>query len=696
MDIALLKDTRNNKKYIKLLLLSFTFVLLILLGINSKVIMAHSNSYDNKSELYYFLPTSTIQPNNTISSSEKQIEGQQDCKGYLSDPQGDNVYYCTTSDCPYGNCTWWAFRQSNYISPDLWGIGSGNNKRWGDAFEWKEIADSWGYKTCSTNKETCPVLLGAIAWWNSAPNHPLGHVAYVEGNNPFKVSEMNCSKNITPNYPTPPATPVLWVNQGELDPIAGNNPDGYIYGFPADPVSLYSNDGFFPGNKLVFDTPMNYYNLPDFMNDKTSSIHIAFGWVVKVYEDADVGGGCLRLDSDNVDLSTAHYKNNNHIVNDSISSIQIFNNMCPVDCPGTNNVNDLQANTVIEGICSSPPTDDSAKFIADITLPDGSVVSPGQALTKIWRMKNTGTSIWGEGYKLVLVSGEPMGAPSEVDVPSTSPDQEQNLSVPFVAPGDYGEHSSYWRMRNPSGTYFGDLIHIIISVYPNNPGSHIVVFDATPDSPSEANPVHLIGRINYYNEFRSMRFVVGTDVFEMTNFQQIGNQLEISADWNTGNLERGDYAIAFEVASVGDPDWEHAERQVQIYTLIGSPNPDNHPPDRPILKSPYDWYLKDNAGAPAPVEMCVYPSSDPDGDPVYYYFELTALKTGMSTVVGSQAPAGSQHCNLGNIPGKQKRAIYRQTRIGATKPGTLPWQKVEYILEISPSTSQTQMIPIFV
>jgi hypothetical protein len=164
----------------------------------------------------------------------------------------------------------------------------------------------------------------------------------------------------------------------------------------------------------------------------------------------------------------------------------------------------------------------------------------------------------------------------------------------------------------------------------DNPGDHITLFDITPASPSSASLVHIVGRARYFSDFRSMRFVIGNQVMEMTNFVQVGDQMEISADWDTTQQSRGDHAIAFEVAKNGDPDWVSAERRVKIYTLTGDPAPNNHPPERPLLLSPYNWYLKDASGASALVQMCVNPSSDPDGNQVYYYFETYSNEHGYS------------------------------------------------------------------
>lgn len=266
---------------------------------------------------------------------------------------------------------------------------------------------------------------------------------------------------------------------------------------------------------------------------------------------------------------------------------------------------------------------DNAQFISDISLPDGTVVSPAQSLNKTWRVKNTGSSTWGSDYKLVFIEGDQMGGPVSIDVPNTAPGQEVDLSVPLTAPSEAKDYVGRWRLRNPQGTYFGDVLWVKVRVKAANAGSgQITLFDISPASPSSASAVHIVGRARYSSDLRAMRFVIGDQVREMTNFQQVGDQWEISFDWNTASLPRGNYAIALELAKNGDLSWSNSERQMEVYTLTGAPAPGNRPPERPLLKSPYNWYLKDAGGSSASVELCVYPSSDPDGDPVQYWFEV--------------------------------------------------------------------------
>lgn len=256
------------------------------------------------------------------------------------------------------------------------------------------------------------------------------------------------------------------------------------------------------------------------------------------------------------------------------------------------------------------------------TLSDYSVVAPGQAGQQIWRIRNTGSSTWGSGYKLVFREGDPMGSPKSVTLPSAAPGQTIDIAVPFQTPSQERAYASRWQLQNPQGTYFGPSLWIKVKVVNNLLTEHITLFDISPASPSEATTVHIVGRARYFQDYRSMRFRIGDQVFEQPNMKQIGDQLEISVDWQTATLERGNYAIVFEVAKKGDNDWANPERVVKTYTLIGTPAPKNRPPERPLLKSPYNWFLKDSSGSPANVELCVHPVTDPDGNAVKYYFEV--------------------------------------------------------------------------
>ncbi len=99
---------------------------------------------------------------------------------------------------------------------------------------------------------------------------------------------------------------------------------------------------------------------------------------------------------------------------------------------------------------------DAAQFVADVTIPDGTVFAPGTTFTKTWRLKNVGTCTWTTSYALVFDKGEQMGAPAVVQLTSSiAPGQTVDLTVDMTAPSKNGKLIGYWRLRNANGVLFG-------------------------------------------------------------------------------------------------------------------------------------------------------------------------------------------------------------------------------------------------
>lgn len=95
----------------------------------------------------------------------------------------------------------------------------------------------------------------------------------------------------------------------------------------------------------------------------------------------------------------------------------------------------------------------------DVTYPDNTVVTPGQAFTKTWRLTNAGTCTWNSSYQLVFDHGDTMGVPSTYSQPLTAgtvaPGQTVDVSVNLIAPLTSGTYTGYWRFKDPSNVYFG-------------------------------------------------------------------------------------------------------------------------------------------------------------------------------------------------------------------------------------------------
>jgi hypothetical protein len=84
---------------------------------------------------------------------------------------------------------------------------------------------------------------------------------------------------------------------------------------------------------------------------------------------------------------------------------------------------------------------DAAQYVADVTVPDDTVMAPNFAFTKTWRLKNVGTCTWTTSYRVDFDSGNPMSAVFPVNLPnSVAPGQTVDVSVNMVAPATSGSY----------------------------------------------------------------------------------------------------------------------------------------------------------------------------------------------------------------------------------------------------------------
>lgn len=90
-----------------------------------------------------------------------------------------------------------------------------------------------------------------------------------------------------------------------------------------------------------------------------------------------------------------------------------------------------------------------AEFVADVTIPDGTQFTPGEAFTKTWRIRNVGTCTWTSGYSLFFESGDQMGAPDFTPVTNATvtPGSTVDISVDMVAPNSEGTYRGVFHMQ---------------------------------------------------------------------------------------------------------------------------------------------------------------------------------------------------------------------------------------------------------
>ena len=96
-------------------------------------------------------------------------------------------------------------------------------------------------------------------------------------------------------------------------------------------------------------------------------------------------------------------------------------------------------------IASATTNCNLAQFVTDVTIPDGTVMTPNQAFTKKWRIKNIGSCVW-NGYSMAFDSGDSMSGPASKPIANVNPGQEIDLEVNLTAPAAPGSYKGYWRI----------------------------------------------------------------------------------------------------------------------------------------------------------------------------------------------------------------------------------------------------------
>jgi ABC-type amino acid transport substrate-binding protein len=109
-----------------------------------------------------------------------------------------------------------------------------------------------------------------------------------------------------------------------------------------------------------------------------------------------------------------------------------------------------------------PPCEDGLALVQHLTQ-EGDM-NPGQAFTKGWQVKNTGTCTWNNSYQLVFVDGARMGGEPVAVVRDVQPGETYDLQINLVAPLNPGSYQGVWQMQNGQGRGFGERLRVGITV----------------------------------------------------------------------------------------------------------------------------------------------------------------------------------------------------------------------------------------
>ena len=155
---------------------------------------------------------------------------------------------------------------------------------------------------------------------------------------------------------------------------------------------------------------------------------------------------------------------------------------------------DPAATATTVGATAVPPTTGPGDcvpdmaFVADVTIPDDTVIPAGVTFVKTWRVRNTGTCTWGPGTIAFFSGGSKMSAPDAVRISETRPGETVDISVNLVAPSEPGKYTGYWQLSLPGAVVLSDTFFVRIKVPSPTPTRGIPTSTRPPSSPTSPPP----------------------------------------------------------------------------------------------------------------------------------------------------------------------------------------------------------------
>ncbi len=108
----------------------------------------------------------------------------------------------------------------------------------------------------------------------------------------------------------------------------------------------------------------------------------------------------------------------------------------------------------------TPPCHNGLAFITDITIPDGTLVTPGAEIDKTWEVENIGTCGWTAEYSLRHVGGSNLGAETTLPLYPARAGTRALITIRFTSPAESGTIHSAWRAYGPDDQPFGDAVYV--------------------------------------------------------------------------------------------------------------------------------------------------------------------------------------------------------------------------------------------
>lgn len=97
---------------------------------------------------------------------------------------------------------------------------------------------------------------------------------------------------------------------------------------------------------------------------------------------------------------------------------------------------------------------DHSRFVRDVTIPDGSILEPGEPFEKVWEIQNVGSVAWRQRFLRRIGAatgpGQINSAPN-IPIPDTRPGELCLIRMSLRAPVQPGSYYAEWKMADNEG-----------------------------------------------------------------------------------------------------------------------------------------------------------------------------------------------------------------------------------------------------
>ena len=106
-------------------------------------------------------------------------------------------------------------------------------------------------------------------------------------------------------------------------------------------------------------------------------------------------------------------------------------------------------------------------FVEDLSIPDGTTMSPASTFTKRWRVQNTGTCPWTDRYAWTFTGGDPLTIESISTIELVEPGDTYDVAVTLRSPVESGAYAGQFQLAEPGTlTPIGPALYFVIQVEP--------------------------------------------------------------------------------------------------------------------------------------------------------------------------------------------------------------------------------------